>query len=240
MRIISAYLKQKQAVFSQHPFFERLKRKAPLHEVLPFAKAMTFWVMAFQDILRLNETHVTDPMLKRVAHGHRAEDAGHEAWFLHDLLTVEDGLPDVCFLFSRSHAKMRDVSYQLVSEVFRAKSDIERIALVLTLESTGHIFFEHISNYLESSEFPDYQLLFYFTHKHLDVELDHDVFEEEKKAFLENYPLTPEQEKNCFELVDRAYEAFTSMFDHLEQVIQRSQSEVTDLADEETANVLAA
>lgn len=240
MKIINAYLKQKQTDFAQHPFFERLKRKAPLHEVLPFAKAMTFWVMSFQDILRLNETHITDPVLKRVAHGHRAEDAGHEAWFLHDLLTVEDGLPDVCFLFSRTHARMRDVSYQLVSEVFRAKTDIERIALVLTLESTGHIFFEHISNYLEAAEFPDYQLLFYFTHKHLDVELDHDVFEEEKKAFLENYPLTPEQEQACFELVDRTYVAFRGMFDHLEQVVMRSKSEVLEMVDDEGQHVLAA
>jgi hypothetical protein len=228
MKVVNKYLEQKQVEFAQHPFFERLDRQAPLGDVLQFAKAMTFWIMSFQDILRLNEIHITDPMLKKVAHGHKAEDAGHEVWFLNDLLTVEGDLPDVCFLFSRAHAGIRDVSYALVSEVFRAKSDVERIALVLALESTGHIFFEKISTYLENAKYGEYDLFRYFSRKHLDVELDHEVFEDEKHEYLENLQLTAEQEKACYELVDRAYVNFNTMFDHVEQAIRRNESQEQD------------
>ena len=240
MKVVNKYLEQKQVEFAQHPFFERLERQAPLGDVLHFAKAMTFWIMSFQDILRLNEIHITDPMLKKVAKGHKAEDAGHEVWFLNDLLTVEGDLPDVCFLFGRAHAATRDVSYALVAEVFRAKTDAERIALVLTLESTGHIFFEKIATYLEKAKFADYDLFRYFSRNHLNVELDHEVFEEEKHDFLENLELTPEQEKACYELVDRAYVAFNTMFDHVEQTIRRNESQTESKPASTTQRMMAA
>ena len=225
MKSIQQYLLTKQAEFSQHAFFERLGRRAPLREVLPFAKAMTFWIMSFQDILRLNAARVSDGMLKTIAEGHKREDAGHDLWFLSDLLHLEGELPDVSFLFSTSHAGMRDASYALVSEVFQARSDVERIALVLALESTGHIFFERISSYLEGSEFPLYEKFRYFARKHLNVELDHEVFEEEKEQYLENLQMTEAEEHSCRELVDRAYVAFTAMFDHVEQAVRRNQSQ---------------
>ncbi|HZI14191.1 MAG TPA: hypothetical protein VE153_27735 [Myxococcus sp.] len=222
MKSIQQYLTNKQAEFSQHAFFTRLAQRAPLSEVLPFAKSMSFWIMSFQDILRLNETRVTDPELKKIAYSHKAEDAGHELWFLNDLITLEDQLPDIRFLFGRSHAETRDASYALVAEVFQAQSDAERIALVLALESTGHVFFERIATYLEETGYPRYNEFRYFSRKHLDVELDHEVFEDEKEALIENLPMTPAQEQACMALVDRIYVAFTTMFDHLETITRRT------------------
>ncbi len=218
MKTIQAYISSKQAEFSQHPFFTRLAQHAPLEEVLPFAKALSFWIMSFQDILRLNETMVKDPVLKKIAYGHKAEDAGHELWFLNDLLTLGEQLPDIRFLFGRGHAQTRDASYALVAEVFGAGSDLERIGLVLALESTGHVFFERIATYLEEMRFGRYNEFRYFSRKHLDVELDHEVFEDDKEELIENLPMTPEQEQACIAMVDRAYVAFNAMFDHLEAV----------------------
>jgi hypothetical protein len=222
MKSIQQYLTNKQAEFSQHAFFTRLAQRAPLSEVLPFAKSMSFWIMSFQDILRLNETRVTDPELKKIAYSHKAEDAGHELWFLNDLLTLEEQLPDIRFLFGRNHAETRDASYALVAEVFQAQSDAERIALVLALESTGHVFFERIATYLEETGYPRYNEFRYFSRKHLDVELDHEVFEDEKEALIENLPMTAAQEQACKALVDRIYVAFTTMFDHLETITRRT------------------
>ncbi len=218
MKSIQQYLTNKQAEFSQHAFFTRLAQRAPLSEVLPFAKSMSFWIMSFQDILRLNETRVTDPELKKIAYSHKAEDAGHELWFLNDLITLEEQLPDIRFLFGRTHAQTRDASYALVAEVFQAQSDAERIALVLALESTGHVFFEKIATYLEETGYPRYNEFRYFSRKHLNVELDHEVFEDEKEALIENLPMTPAQEQACKALVDRIYVSFTAMFDHLENI----------------------
>jgi hypothetical protein len=221
MKSIQKYLTSKQATFSQHAFFTRLEQKAPLAEVMPFAKAMSFWIMSFQDILRLNEARVSDPLLKKIACSHKAEDAGHELWFLNDLLTLEEQLPDIRYLFGRNHAETRDAAYALVAEVFMAKSDVERTALVLTLESTGHVFFARIADYLEQTQFPLYSQFRYFARKHLDVELDHDVFEDEKEELIENLPMTAEQEQACIQMVDRVYVAFTGMFDHLEALTCR-------------------
>jgi hypothetical protein len=223
MKTIQTYISTKQASFSRHAFFTRLAQHAPLAEVLPFAKAMSFWIMSFQDILRLNETHVTDPVLKPIAYSHKMEDAGHELWFLNDLLTLDEKLPDIRYLFGREHAATRDASYALVAEVFRAKSDVERIALVLALESTGHVFFERIATYLEEMRFGRYNEFRYFARKHLDVELDHEVFEDEKEDLIENLPMTGEQELACQQLVDRAYDAFIAMFDHLEVITRPAQ-----------------
>jgi hypothetical protein len=222
MKTIQTYIVSKQAEFAQHPFFARLAQHAPLAEVLPFAKSMSFWIMSFQDILRLNETHVTDPLLKPIAYSHKSEDAGHELWFLNDLLTLGEQLPDIRYLFGKNHAATRDASYALVGEVFAAKSDVERMALVLALESTGHVFFERMATYLEEMRFGRYSEFRYFSRKHLDVELDHEVFEDEKEDLLENLPMTAEQELACIQLVDRVYVAFTAMFNHLEVVTRPS------------------
>jgi hypothetical protein len=229
MKTIQTYISTKQASFSRHAFFNRLSQHAPLAEVLPFAKALSFWIMSFQDILRLNETMVKDPVLKKIAYGHKSEDAGHELWFLNDLLTLGEKMPDIRFLFGREHTQTRDASYALVAEVFGAKSDLERIALVLALESTGHVFFERIATYLEEMRFGRYNEFRYFSRKHLDVELDHEVFEDDKEELIENLPMTPEQEQACIAMVDRAYVAFNAMFDHLEAATRPPMPEIIEL-----------
>src|SRR6185312_10890845 len=105
------------------------------------APRLAFWVMSFQDILRLNEQMVNDPVLKRIARHHRDEDLGHERWFLEDIAKLTGGPLTISALYGRASASTRDAAYQLITEVYRATDDRLRIVLVLVLESTGHVFF---------------------------------------------------------------------------------------------------
>jgi hypothetical protein len=214
MKTVQAYIADKQRRFARHPFFIRLERDAPLREVTAVVSNLSFWVMAFQDVLRLNESRVEQPALKKLARHHRAEDAGHDKWFLGDLLKIDGRTPDLRSLFSPQHAATRDTTYALMSEVYRASSDVERITLLLTLESTGHIFFEAIASYFERASVT--QALRYFSRHHIDVEKSHEVFEDEMHSFLDTIELSEEAQRSAMAMVDRAYVAFHAMFDHFE------------------------
>jgi hypothetical protein len=214
MKTVQAYIADKQQLFARHPFFSRLARNAPLREINPVVSNLSFWVMAFQDVLRLNEARVEQPDIKKLARHHRAEDAGHDKWFLGDLQKIDGSAPDIRALFSSAHAATRDASYALVSEVFRATTDVERITLLLSLESTGHIFFENMANYLERMSVV--QSLRYFSRHHIDVEKSHEVFEEEMHGFLDSIVLSEDMSSTAMNLVDRVYSAFHGMFNHFE------------------------
>lgn len=226
MKTVRAYIAEKQSSFAQHPLFARFERNAPLAEVLPFISTLSFWAVAFQDVIRINESKVKDPQLRRLARQHRAEDAGHDKWFLSDLLKIEGCNPDVRSLFGAQHAATRDASYALMSEAFRAQEDVERIALVLALESTGHIFFEAIASYFERMGVT--QSLQYFARKHVDVELAHEMFEQEINAYIDGLQLTEVQRASMCALVDRVYEAFFGMFDGFEDVCARAEARPAD------------
>lgn len=217
MKTVQNYIADQQLKFGLHPFFQRLDRNEPLRHVLPFASGLTFWAMVFQDVLRLNEEHVTDPEMKKIARHHRGEDSGHDKWFLNDLIKIEGSNPDIRALFGKQHKVTRDVSYALISEVYRAQSDYERIILILALESTGHIFFEKIASYFE--RFGVVQCLQYFSRTHIDVEKAHEVFEKQMEATLSAIELPAEVRERCLQLVDRAYKAFNEMFDFFEELI---------------------
>ena len=219
MKTIQAYIADKQLGFSLHPLFARLQRNEALRAVLPVVSNLSFWAMAFQDVLRLNESKVKDAQMKKIARHHRAEDSGHDKWFLSDVLKIEGSNPDVRALFSAPHASTRDATYALMSEVYRANSDKERVLLLLALESTGHIFFEAIASYFERMGIN--HSLQYFARHHIEVEKSHEVFEQQMNAYLETVELTEEERASASALVDRVYEAFTAMFDNFERIIAR-------------------
>jgi hypothetical protein len=119
MKDIQAYIDSKQQEFERHPFFALLEKLKTLEEIGYFVPDLTFWVMAFQDILRLNKERVTNPYLRKIAHHHKLEDAGHEQWFLHDKNYV-----------SSRHASTRE--------------DVNWL-----IESSGHVFFDKIVNKIQ-------------------------------------------------------------------------------------------
>lgn len=221
MRIVRERIAARAAEFSNHAFFRRLERDEPAEHVMAFISVPTFFVLTFQDILRLNTARVTDPHLRRIAEHHRREDNGHDHWFLHDVAAVEGSDRDIRWLFGPSHERTRDVGYALVSEVFRASDDRLRIALPLVLEASGHVVFSKMADYLERVGYA--RPLAYFSRKHLDVELSHELFGGSIEEDIDAIVLPPELRAEAFAMVDRAFLAMTALVDGFEERVAHAE-----------------
>jgi len=220
MKTIQAYIESKQAEFSEHPFFNVLSQLKNAEEIGYFIPELTFWAMTFQDILRINEERVHDPVLKKIARHHRLEDAGHEKWFLqdkqflgalsHDTATKKE---EIVWLYSNELQQTRDAAYGIMAEVFQANDEMLHIVLLLTLESSGHVFFKKVTDQVKQVGV-DKQLKYFSSH-HLEVEMAHAIFEEEMERKLFERKLPIKIRRDALKMVDRCYDAFNQMFDGL-------------------------
>ncbi|MDP3267500.1 MAG: hypothetical protein Q8M40_00490, partial [Legionella sp.] len=215
-----AYIDSKQNEFMNHPFFDLLKEFDSLEEISYFVPELTFWAMTFQDILRINEERVTDPYLKKVARHHRLEDAGHEKWFLSDKKYIGELCHDkacesdnIAWLYSKDSQLIRDAAYAIMSEIFRLDEEILNVALLLTLESSGHVFFEKVVNQVKKTG--QDKNLKYFSSSHLEVEMAHAIFEEEMEKKIFERKLSISTRREALKMIDRCYDAFSKMFDGL-------------------------
>lgn len=220
MKYVRSYINSRQARFAELDFFKRLEADDAPEAPLSSVRSLTFWVMVFQDILRINESRIQDRALRRIASHHRAEDKGHDVWFLHDLAVIDGHLPDIRELFSSLDVTTRDSAYALVSEVYRATDDVSRVALLLVLESTGHVFFERVVAYAERVRFP--HKLWYFARSHLNVELGHELFERQIDETLDAIELSTSQRAAVLEVVDRCFDAISEMIDSLPVRVERA------------------
>jgi hypothetical protein len=206
---ISAWL----AATKRHPFVELLERTDDgRQDMNALAKGLTFFVMAFQDVLRLAARHVSDPQLIEIARTHYKEDAGHEQWFLHDLKTLGIDV-SVGFLFSPLHQICRDVGYAFVSEVLAARDDYDRLAVIFALEAIGHDFFEAAIRIFERRGLAG--KLKYFARHHQDVEKNHRLFESDVEGALARLPLSSERFVEVLATVDRLFDHMTAFRDDL-------------------------
>jgi hypothetical protein len=198
--------------YEEHPFFALLDGSAGSAQVEVLVPALTFFVFAFQDMLRLNEEQMLDPVLKSIARKHRAEDAGHQNWFLHDArcLGVE---PDVEWTFGHHQRATRDTPYQLISEVFRASDDRVRVVIPMVLEAAGHPFFCRVFRFFEragvSSE------LKYFALSHWQVEEGHEMLQDAQATYLRELPLPAELQVECLQMIERMFAAMATMVSDL-------------------------
>lgn len=225
MKVIQQHLAAQQKAFAVHPFFGRLAVEDI--DTLDFAAGLTFWVFTFQDVLRLNEARISDPVLRKIARHHTAEDSGHEEWFIEDVSEIDPTPRDFSWLFGRHHAQTRDASYALVAEVFRAHDDYERIVLLQTLESAGHVFFERVADYVDRVD-PNTTLR-YFSRWHLAVEKDHELFEKELEKQLD-VQLDPKVQSAALAMIDRCYDAFGNLFTGLEARLVRRAAGISSVA----------
>ncbi|WP_028388447.1 hypothetical protein [Legionella fairfieldensis] len=245
MKTIQAYIDSKQQEFVNHPFFDLLTRLNSLEEISYFIPELTFWAMTFQDILRLNEERVSDPYLKKVARHHRLEDAGHEKWFLHDKKYIGSlcgaksscSRDDIAWLYSKESQTTRDAAYAIMAEIYKIDNELVNIALLLTLESSGHVFFEKVAKQVKKTG--EDKNLRYFSSKHLDVEMAHALFEDEMESKLLAIEAPVNVRRDALKMIDRCYEAFDKMFSglvlacnrRLEQAMKRSSTHAANSSD---------
>lgn len=214
MKVIEHYIVQKQTKLAQHTFFQQLTEDTSLEQFASVASRLSFWVMSFQDLLRLNEERITNEQIRNIVGKHRLENMGHEQWFLQYVNQIKCKVLTLKSLYSRDHFTTRNATYTLMSEVFQTRNDYERVVLLLTLESANHVFFGSTVDFVESVSYSG--ILQYFSDYHLDLEKNHGIFEQTLEAYLESVQLTQEEEQNILNMIDRMYNAFTQMFDGLE------------------------
>jgi hypothetical protein len=177
------------------------------------APRFTFYVLCFQDMLRLGSSLTTDPVLKELAVTHEAEDLGHEQWFLYDLeaLGVERNL---AWTFSPEHAVTRDISYRIMSEIVGATHDTTRLAVLLALEGIGAEFFGRVIGYLD--RLGRAEGLRYFARSHQLVEQSHEVFEDHAQSRLSAIEVPSAVMAEVVRAVARTFEAMARLGDDID------------------------
>ncbi len=212
MKTIQEYIKTKQEEFAHWPLFNHIRKRLPLQQTMGFAPYIAFWVMTFQDVLRLNEILTKDSKLREFAHQHRQEDSGHEGWFLQDL-EVMFGADKVTigWLYGTNCSSIRDASYTIMAELIKAENDQQRTVLLLTLESTSQIFSKEITSYICDMGYGE--KLKYFSKTHFDAESGHAMYEEEGEQQLHAIKFTPQEREKAVALVDLIYAIFHTIAD---------------------------
>ena len=222
MEAVFSRLSQMAVAYEKRPFFRALEGVGSPAEVQQLVPALTFFVFAFQDILRLNEEQIVDPSLKAIARQHRAEDAGHQSWFLHDArcLGVE---PNLEWTFGNNHRVTRDTSYRLISEVFRASDDRVRVVVPIVLEAAGHPFFSRVFRFFENAGIDS--PLKYFALSHWQVEQGHEMLQEAQGTYLRELNLPDGLRRECLEVIERIFAAMATMVDDLTLRMQAAKPE---------------
>jgi hypothetical protein len=102
-----------------------------------------------------------------------------------------------------------------------------RVAFLLTVEAAGHVFFEEMAEAVERvcPELP----LRYFSHSHLGVEKQHDLFAESTDAELEEIAFGDEERARAEEMVERVCRTFARIFDHYVDRAKQTVPRVSDV-----------
>lgn len=204
-----------QQGLAQEPFLQRLATRTGTREHCRILAAqLTFWAMTFQDVIRLNAQKTTSPRLAPLVRQHYTEDRGHDAWFWADAERLGAVQPPAWY-FGASHAAVRDLSHALMSEVFMAHSDEERLALVLALEGGAEVFFPRVVGYFERSV--GSQGLVYFADAHRQVDSNHDLFQAHSEDALAALSLPVPVRERAVAAVSRVFEQFVHLAHHLEE-----------------------
>lgn len=129
------------------------------------------------------------------------------------MIRLGEGVPDLQIVFSDDHKLTREATYRILGEIFRAESDVERLALILTLEAAGHCFLGAVAQFAAAD--PSLADLQYFSDFHLSQEKHHEMFEQETQQMLLNLAVPSEVCSRCLKLVARVFDAFGIMLDGL-------------------------
>ncbi len=219
-------IEARQAQFSTLPFFKFLEQGNRIEDANLFVSGLAFFILAFQDMLRINEAQITDPVLLPIAQHHRQEDLGHDIWFLHDIQKL-DADCSAALLFSEKSVQTRDTSYAIAAEIYRASDDRIRLVIPLVLEAAGHIFFSRAYHFFNRAGYTD--RLKYFSEEHFQAELDHEMFDQDINQRLQALHLTDELRQEAGDVVERIFTALIAMVSALNDQIEQTQLERTQL-----------
>jgi len=199
--------------FATHSFLGALEGSGTIDHFKRFAPRVAFFVLAFQDVLRLTHSLSSDPAIGQITRIHAAEDRGHDRWYLNDIerLGVEF---DVRWLFSDAHQLTRDVAYGQICRVMRAAHDQTRLTVALSLEAIGSECFGRAIAFLERIGLAGG--LEYFARKHQDIEQGHQVFETDAQGQLAQILVPEAALPEIREAITNTFDGMTTLMSDLE------------------------
>jgi hypothetical protein len=218
MRSILDAVDRAASDFAGHPFLVSLEYAASLDRMKRFASGLTFWVLAFQDILRIHEELATDPLVRDLAATLRQNDRGDDLRFLHDMHLLGTEL-DLHAIFARDQASVRDGTYALVAELYRAESDYARLALLLTLSACDKVFFAKVGRYVERIGHAD--SLRWLAGAQKPPGESEALWDLELQADLATVILPTRTREEALRVVERSARALSRIMDHLARLARR-------------------
>lgn len=229
MRKLRNVIVSHQRSVKGHRLFELLRTSSSVEPIARIARASAWFPMVFQDVLRLNVERVRGSGFERFAEFHQEEDAGHDRWFMDDLRVLGLEPPGFDELFSDAFRPIRDACYSVMAEVLRPQSGKQRIALLLALEPTGHVFFEQMSAAVDRvcPELP----LRYFARSHLGVEKGHDLFTESTEADLDRIVLSDQERAESEAVAARIFQTFIDVWSYLADRGQESMHRASHISE---------
>ena len=222
MTDVERVIEERQLAFASHPFLQALEGAASLEAFKSFAPRVAFFVMCFQDVLRLVHAVSSDPSIKAIAGIHAAEDKGHDLWYLNDVARLGLQL-DVRALFSEAHCLTRDVAYGQIAHVISAKHDQSRLAVALSLEAIGSECFGRAIGLLERGGNADG--FEYFARKHQAIEQGHQVFEGDTQNQLSHILVSEQALPEVLEAVASTFDGMTALMNDLASALNASRSD---------------
>lgn len=212
MKRVLEHLETLTRSFERLEYFQILERPGRWSDVEVMGHGLSFFVLSFQDMLRLNAALVTDPRLADIANEQRRDDAGHDIWFLNDLqqLKLE---PSLRSLFGKQHRATRDTSYAVIAEILKAPSDPARLAVGLALEATGGVYFARVHHFFAQLGLKEG--LHFFSRHHWDAEQSHDVLQEHGRQRLESIVLSEVERQHALLASERTFSAMRAMCESL-------------------------
>lgn len=209
---VEKYITYKKAMLTTHEFSCLLKKADPKLNLAATVKNLTFYVLAFQDIMRLAAECVTNPLLSEIVQNHYEACRGHDQRFLNDLELLTE-IPTLHFLFSSSHHPVRDIAYELIADILRTDTDLQRTALILSLETAGEIFFQEIISAFEQRD-RQYNLQ-YFTRLHHDLTLSQIKSEQSWENQLADIPVGLVELELCENTVNLTFARMDKLANYL-------------------------
>jgi hypothetical protein len=219
MRRALSHIAQKRSELADHRFMRQLATTPPIAQVVPFVPQVSFFVLAFQDLMRITGERADDPRLRDLLRHHCEEEVGHDGWFLQDLVRLADAPPSLAILFGPQHAATRRATWALMGEVLSAEDDVARLCLIFTLEAAADVCFGEAQAYFERTGLV--KDLVYFAGPHRESEAAHSLFEGEMQAIIKSIELDEQAFGRARGGIDRNFDALRVMLDGLAELLTR-------------------
>lgn len=215
MKSVIEAIEAEAHTFAAHEFFELMRGEGTVAELRAVTAGLTFFVLAFQDLLRINESRIEDECLRELAHQQRIEDLGHERWLLADQKELGSE-PSLEQIFSTQSGVFRDVAFELISEVFRADHDATRLAIPLAMEASGRVSLPAIARYFSGCGHASR----FFSQRHVEIEAGHDIHQTGQLESLQTLAVPGWAEVHAISSVRRIFLAKIRMMDQLAKLVR--------------------